>query len=519
MKTKNIVICAIAIACSQTAVAQERDLFKEYQAFAKKASKEYTDFRNKANKNYADFMKKAWEQFTTQPAIPQPKDESVPPIIKEEEKKEELKNQPKEDPTPKPRKDTITVYFNPIVVTPKPQPEPKPEPKPLPTTPKDDKQNKNDIDDTLPVVVTPTMLSFSFYGEQCSLPSPANLNQQLTDLSNSTLSNEWRKLSDGSFNGIANKCMQLKQTMNLNDWAYVELLVKTSNTCFNQSANKANLLAAWLLCQSGYATRLFRQNNRLEFAFASEHTIYNRTYFLIDNTRFYPFNPIQGNADVCNIPYPKERPISLWITEEMNLLYEASSLRTLKSKKYPDLQFNVSVNKNLVDFYNSYPSSECDGNFMTKWAMYANVPFNSEGTRQFKSELYSKIQGLSKKEAVERILNLVQTSMPYGYDNEIWGGDRAFFADETLYYPYCDCEDRSILFSRLVRDLVKLDVVLVYYPGHLATAVAFDENVNGDAIMVNGRAYTVCDPTYIGAPVGDTMPDMDNSSAKVILLR
>ena len=98
------------------------------------------------------------------------------------------------------------------------------------------------------------------------------------------------------------------------------------------------------------------------------------------------------------------------------------------------------------------------------------------------------------------------------------GHDRAFFAEETLYYPYCDCEDRAILFTRLVRDLLGLKCILVYYPGHLASAVCLKQQVNGDYILLDGDVYTICDPTYIGAPVGITMPEMDNRSAKVIKL-
>lgn len=59
---------------------------------------------------------------------------------------------------------------------------------------------------------------------------------------------------------------------------------------------------------------------------------------------------------------------------------------------------------------------------------------------------------------------------------------------------------------------------MIYYPGHLACAVNFTENVNGDYINLNGKRFIVTDPTYIGAPVGRTMPDMDNSTAKVIML-
>lgn len=59
----------------------------------------------------------------------------------------------------------------------------------------------------------------------------------------------------------------------------------------------------------------------------------------------------------------------------------------------------------------------------------------------------------------------------------------------------------------------------VHYPGHLATVVGFAEDVKGDYIMHQGKKYVVCDPTYIGAPVGRTMPRMDNASEKVILVR
>jgi hypothetical protein len=129
------------------------------------------------------------------------------------------------------------------------------------------------------------------------------------------------------------------------------------------------------------------------------------------------------------------------------------------------------------------------------------------------------ISGMSEKEAVEVLLNWVQTSFEYKLDNQVWGGDRAFFAQETLYYPYCDCEDRAILFSRLVRDIVGLDIVLLCYPGHLATAVAFNDNVNGDYLTYKNRRYVVCDPTYINAGVGRTMPGMNNREAQLIALK
>ncbi|MGM9852418.1 MAG: hypothetical protein ACI30N_00400 [Muribaculaceae bacterium] len=90
--------------------------------------------------------------------------------------------------------------------------------------------------------------------------------------------------------------------------------------------------------------------------------------------------------------------------------------------------------------------------------------------------------------------------------------------EESLFYPYADCEDRSVLFSHLVRDLLGLDVALVYYPNHLATAVRFTDSVAGDAMQVGQSRFVVCDPTYIGAPVGMQMPNLDCSKVQCTVL-
>ena len=118
------------------------------------------------------------------------------------------------------------------------------------------------------------------------------------------------------------------------------------------------------------------------------------------------------------------------------------------------MNLNVQVNKNLIDFYNTCPTSEINDNFMTRWAMYANTPMEQEVQKQLYPIFQEKIASLNERDAVDKLLNWVQTALVYEYDDKVWGHDRAFFAEETLFYPYCDCEDRAILFTRIVRDLL-----------------------------------------------------------------
>ena len=115
--------------------------------------------------------------------------------------------------------------------------------------------------------------------------------------------------------------------------------------------------------------------------------------------------------------------------------------------------------------------------------MYANTPMSEDVKRQIYPDLKAAINGCDQLTAVNKLLNFVQTGFEYEYDDKVWGGDRAFFAEESLYYPYCDCEDRSILFTRLVRDLLGFVVSWFIYPGHLASAVEFSQSDAWRAIM------------------------------------
>ena len=138
----------------------------------------------------------------------------------------------------------------------------------------------------------------------------------------------------------------------------------------------------------------------------------------------------------------------------------------------------------------------------------------------YQSAIVYQTGGKSEAEAVGSLLNLVQTGLEYKFDKEVWGvEDRAFFAEETLFYPYCDCEDRAILLTRFVRDLLGLECVLIYYPGHMACAVHFSEPVDGDYYTYGEKDFTVCDPTYIGAPIGRQMPDFADKEATLIPIK
>lgn len=477
-------ICVLAFALS--AHAQHDAARQWYEDFKQQAKEEYADFRDRANREYADFVAKAWEEYNAMPALPRPKDETVPPVVLPEGDEDKPI-----DSNPVPIRDIVAP--------------PSPHPQPVPPTPIEEQP------------VTESEVLFTYCGTPCMVRFPASGAYSIGDCGNDALSQAWTILAGKEYNNMLRDCLSLRAELQLSDWAYLNLLSAFSVACLGK-CEEATFLAAFIYCQSGYQMRIGRGGGRLYLLFASRHAIYGKSYFPVGNERFYVFDSEADRLDICGASFPEERPLSLYIPWQQRLAFNETSPRRLTAKRYADMAFAVAVNANQMDFYASYPASEADGDFMTRWAMYANAPMDEMVAGQLYPAMRAKLQGLGELEAVERLLNWVQTAFTYEYDDKVWGGDRAFFAEESLYYPYCDCEDRSILFTRLVRDLLGLECILVYYPGHLASAVRFAGVVEGDYIMLGGSRYTVCDPTYIGARVGMTMPGMDNSGASVILL-
>lgn len=237
---------------------------------------------------------------------------------------------------------------------------------------------------------------------------------------------------------------------------------------------------AYLYMQSGYKMRLGANDNRLYMLYASKHYIYDHVSYEIDGETYFGIEQLPTRLSVCNVEFPNEKPLSLYINTCQRFTSMPSDIRRITSKRYGGFGIEASVNKNLMDFYSTYPTSFIGDDIMTRWAMYANTPMDITTSNLVYPQLRRQMEGLSQLEAVSRLLNMVQTGLEYEYDDKVWGGDRAFFAEESLFYPYCDCEDRSILLTRLVRDLLGLKCILVYYPGHLASAIEFSEgNVKG----------------------------------------
>ena len=534
-----LVLFAFGMCYAQSFEEYKKQQRAEYKQYKSEQQKAFDEFRKKVNDEYADFMKHAWEVMEPQPAVEPVKEKVVPPVVYKEpepepQPKDEVKPNPQQDaksdkPDPKQdvavKKDTAKaeepiqkadplaklqggqnqLSSKPIAIQPVVIVLPKPTPAPDPIVP-----NVEPTED-------PTSgISVRFYGTAIKINFPEPDKFKLKSLDEDALSDAWKELSGDAYNVTLKDALNARKKYQLCDWAYVELLQQVTEKQYGVS-NEAVFMQDYLLTQSGYRVRLGASDTKLYLLVASQYDLFNRSYFTIDGIKFYAAAGKVSGLKVCKAPFENEKTLSMQIAQPQKLANAASDERTLTSKR--GVTAKSQVNKNDISFFDKYPEACIGGDGTTKWAVYANTPLSPEIQQSLYPQLKATTDKLGEKEAVGAILNWVQTAFKYEYDDKVWGHDRVFFAEETLYYPACDCEDRSILFSRLVRDILGLDVVLLYYPGHLATAVHFTQQVKGDYLTYKGKDYVVCDPTYINAGVGRTMPGMDNQKAKVIALQ
>lgn len=468
---------------------RKRQALDEYAAFRDKWKKEYTDFREKANAEYAEFIKKAWEKISGSEGDPLPEKEPVvPPVVLEDL--------------------DLTIEDVPIEIDEIILIEDKPLKAPEPLSPIKTPEHKGDFH----VNIFGVNYRLNFSGTDLPV---------LNGTDEANISSYWKELSDQkNLDGAIHDLLQYRKEQDLCDWAYFELVDATGAQMSPEDKDKATLLNFYMLCQSGFKVRICRDSaGHLHMICATDSNIAQSPYWIIEGERFFLVdNSNLTSLFIMNNPFPGENPLRLRVTGLNALPGRVSDTRTISSRRYPELKCTVRTNTAQVDFFDTYPVAFIGDDTRTRWYHYAMNPLSAESSKLLYPEIRKHIDGKSELEAVEMILNLIQTGFEYEYDDKLWGGDRTFFAEETLFYPYCDCEDRSILFSRIVRDILGLKVALIYYPGHLATAVRFSSEVKGDYISIGGDKYTVCDPTFINAPVGMTMTGMDNSTAYAIVL-
>lgn len=348
---------------------------------------------------------------------------------------------------------------------------------------------------------------FDFYGKEMSLLYDPELHQNPgTENGPNVISAYFNALSKADYFYLIENLFQTQRKLNLNDWGYLLLVENLSKkVCVTE---KEQVLFQWfILLKSGYKTKLAYYDDEISLLIPTKSALYGLPYLKIDNEQYYVLNENLKQIHTYNKDYPgANRTFDIYLTQTPNLPLELA----FREFNVNGQKVKVAYNLNLKAYYNDFPQSEI--------AVFFHSAM-SPVTRESLLNYFEKaVAGKSEVEAVNIILNFVQSQFEYQTDQEQFGVEKFFFPDELFMYDAADCEDRSVLFSYLVEELLGLSVVGLDYPGHIATAVKFTSPVKGRFVEFKGDRYTICDPTFIGAPVGACMPQYENTQAVIVPL-
>ncbi len=365
---------------------------------------------------------------------------------------------------------------------------------------------------TQPEIVLPEIhaenihpLEVNFFGVQLVLDSGVAFDLTLKKpIDNHAISDFWLELAKMDFSPLLNQLEALHQGLSLNDWSFGSLVKSTAESITGGPSAGSNLVTWYLLVKTGYDVKVGYLADRIILLTPASRLVYETPYFKIDGRRYF--------ADIFD--KNSEKPVTLktyngnYPQAEHMIGIELSSLpalgRRFVRREYPFTYQSVEYapvleyNADLLDFFNVYPQTELE--------VYFSATPSPAARRSFYESFTPILDGKSQGAALDLILRFVQTAFDYETDGDQFGYEKPLFPDETLYYPSCDCEDRAVLFALMTGELLGLETVGLRYPGHVAVGVKLDTAIDGDHIKVDGQDFLICDPTYINAGIGMSMP-------------
>lgn len=453
---------------------------QDYEKKMKRMQKEYENRLAQMNKSFEQYLKKGFSEIEQNAS---------------EEKEVEI---PKPIDQPK---------FDPIVV--KPVDEIKPVDIPEPIKP-DISLDEASAFSITPVAQLPEgssaykeALKVDFFGSEATLFIDNRMKSlSLKAVKPQSFAQYWDDFTDTYYQVYIESVINYAEATNLNDWGVYQLIHKSAQQLFS-SANNREMWSWAILNQAGYQAKIgyTKQTVCLLLPFMQE--IYEKPYYSINGDNYYLFNTKVNAKSLYTYTESfggATRKIDLHLPFSLNFNEPDNTVARKTTLPNERESLTLQLDKTIVAFLASYPQTEN--------SVYLNAAMSGNIKETLFEYIQPRVEGLSETEAVTYLLNYLH-SFEYKTDREQFNKEKMFFPDEVFYYPYSDCEDRTVLFTKLVNELLGMDVVALTYFSHMAAATAFSTPVDGYSVMVDGRRYTITDPTFINAPIGAVMPEYE----------
>lgn len=451
-------------------------------------------------------------------------------ILAESSAKPETKSEPKTEPKAQAKAQPIAQVRPKAEPKPEvkaqPKPEVKPEPvvvKAEPVVVKPEPVAVAEADDYMP---RPGEFEFDFHGTSLSIADgkPLKLAMKLTH--EGTYRDHWANLRRYDTRELIESFKKMAARYNLNDFLLYDA-VKAYAAARYPDAHESSRTSFvhFILVNLGLDARIGVEQETMRplIMLPSKQELYSRSYLTEKGSgkKFYIFTDAADNA-IYNPTYGIHvPPINPNANVGRTADFEVNDLHLPYSPHKFDIEFGAvhltgEVNKNLMGVLYRYPQMVMEG--------FANSIVSPGLRESLVGQVKEQLGKLPERQAVDALLAFTQSGFKYETDDKFHGFEKPYFMEETLFYPYCDCEDRAIFYSYLLWNALGVENHLIKYPGHEATAVKLNQQLTSKDMQdyrspskyrFDEKTFYISDPTYIRAQTGQCMPDYRMTSPKI----
>jgi hypothetical protein len=334
----------------------------------------------------------------------------------------------------------------------------------------------------------------NFYGHSVQFQD-FNFTQTTLSRTNQTYLNQFnKKIRTSDIVELSEEIRQQQTAFNLDDIGMLKMLDQRLQKIYRDH-NRQVFLKWRILKHLQYDVLLTYSNNKLDCFATTDFRPLENVYIVRNKKRYNNLNFKDKRTYGNRFVYKGETAVN-----KRKLHFDSKKTPRIFKKqkrkeiafKYNLVEYNISAvgNASLMDYYNDLPTIDFSKS-------YINSGFSELAKSTVIKELKQATAKMTKRETIGFLLRFVQSSFLYKTDYQNHGHEKYNFPEETLFSNFSDCEDRSLLLAGLVREILDLNSVALYFEKdqHMSLAIEMSEYTNGYSFKFDKKFFVACEPT------------------------
>ena len=282
---------------------------------------------------------------------------------------------------------------------------------------------------------------------------------------------------------------------NFSDWHLYEIVSRASEVMFHDA--RYQILFQWfILRMAGIDAQLFYAGSEVYLHAPTKDVEFGFYTLEFHGQKYVNLTAKRNNLKMDEVkPYlpeliwdgRKRRAMTMHM-EELPKLPDAVVVDRLLEFSHAGQKHRmmVKLNKDHLDMMDDYP--------YYSQSQFFHMELSPEAEGTLLPKLEEMLRGRTQLQKIEFLLSFVRTAFLYKDDRNRFGHEKPMSPEQTLYYSYSDCEDRSALFFYLSRKLLKIPAIVLDFEEHVGVALELP-NVKGEFFRFQDRRFVYCEAT------------------------